>query len=343
MGEFESTAEHIEFRGRPLPPPGKKTTAQGPTPPSGGDAGAADDAAPPATRSLVGQAICNRRFAEGSISVDIEFSQIDSNSVAEIMLQYDTKSEEMLTVGLGGEYGSFYSLRLWTSEEQQEGASSAGAGVRRNAWKYLHSGGERSNLKAGYSYHLDISVQGSMVTLKIDDVEVFVYQLGSQLPGAQMGVFCISKGTVFYRNLAVAESRPQAFVVMQFNSQEYEDLFRDVIEPVCDSMRLKAYRADQTYSPGLVVADIQNQIAISRVVIAEITPINANVYYEVGYADALKKPVILIADKRIKELPFDVRPYRTIFYENTIGGKGRVEEALRKYLTALAGGTSITL
>jgi nucleoside 2-deoxyribosyltransferase len=100
-------------------------------------------------------------------------------------------------------------------------------------------------------------------------------------------------------------------------------------------MGLNPFRASDTYSPGLVVADIARQIAESRVIIAEITPVNANVYYEVGYADALGKPVILIADKSVRELPFDVRPYRTIFYENSIGGKNRVEETLKKYLTAM--------
>ena len=86
-----------------------------------------------------------------------------------------------------------------------------------------------------------------------------------------------------------------------------------------------------------VPADITKQIAQSRVIIAEITPINANVYYEVGFADALGKPLILIADRKVTELPFDIRPYRTIFYENSIGGKNRVEETLRKYLTAIMG------
>ena len=124
---------------------------------------------------------------------------------------------------------------------------------------------------------------------------------------------------------------------MEFNTTEYEDLYNDVIAPVCDKMGLKAFRASETYSPGLVIADITKQIAQSRVIIAEITPINANVYYEVGFADAFGKPLILIADRKITELPFDIRPYRTIFYENSIGGKSRVEETLTKYLSSITG------
>jgi len=122
---------------------------------------------------------------------------------------------------------------------------------------------------------------------------------------------------------------------MQFNTPDYEDLYADVIEPVCDKMGLKAFKATETYAPGLVIADITKQIQESRVIIAEITPINANVYYEAGYSVALKKPLILIADREIKELPFDIRPYRTIFYENSIGGKKKVEETLTKYLAMI--------
>jgi nucleoside 2-deoxyribosyltransferase len=58
------------------------------------------------------------------------------------------------------------------------------------------------------------------------------------------------------------------------------------------------------------------------------------VFYELGYAHALRKPTILLADSS-KDLPFDVRGYRCIFYENSIGGKRKVEEQLRKHLEAI--------
>ena len=61
---------------------------------------------------------------------------------------------------------------------------------------------------------------------------------------------------------------------------------------------------------------------------------NENVFYELGYAHALKKPTILLAD-RTKKLPFDVSGYRCLFYENSIGGKRKVEEALEKHLKAI--------
>jgi hypothetical protein len=55
----------------------------------------------------------------------------------------------------------------------------------------------------------------------------------------------------------------------------------------------------------------------------------------VGYAHARGKPTILIADRGIEKLPFDVSPFRTLFYENSIDGKRRIEEGLRKHIKAI--------
>jgi nucleoside 2-deoxyribosyltransferase len=72
----------------------------------------------------------------------------------------------------------------------------------------------------------------------------------------------------------------------------------------------------------------------SEVIIAEITPVNQNVFYELGYAHALGKPTILLAE-RGKQLPFDVSGYRVLIYDNTIAGKRQVEDGLKKHLNSI--------
>jgi hypothetical protein len=122
---------------------------------------------------------------------------------------------------------------------------------------------------------------------------------------------------------------------MQF-SDPYQDLYTDVITKVINDQKynLRAYHAGEVFGPGAILEDIVRGIIDARIVVAEITPPNQNVFYELGYAHALKKPTILLAE-RGKELPFDVSGYRCLFYENTIGGKGKVEEGLRKHLDAI--------
>jgi len=117
---------------------------------------------------------------------------------------------------------------------------------------------------------------------------------------------------------------------MQF-SAPYNDVYSEVIKNVCDEEGMEVLRIDEETGPGLIIADIVKAIIDAKVIIAEISPNNANVFYEVGYAHALKKPTILIAEKGTK-LPFDVSPFRTLFYENTIAGKNKLEKGLKKHI-----------
>jgi nucleoside 2-deoxyribosyltransferase len=118
---------------------------------------------------------------------------------------------------------------------------------------------------------------------------------------------------------------------MQFTSP-FNELYGEVITPVCADLGIKAYRASDIYRPGVVLQDIIQGLAESNVIIAEITPANPNVFYELGYAHALYKPVILLAE-RDTPLPFDVGGYRVIFYENAIRGKSSLETELRRHLS----------
>lgn len=334
QGQFEATGDGIIFKG------GEYEAASPDQKPQDEPAGPPP---PPEKKATLGKAICNQRFTEGTISVQIKFSQVDINTVAEVIVQYDPPSkqsddpaltdpasDELLNVGLGGVSDSLFTFRRWTTAESR---TQAHQGPTRG-WQNLRAGGDRKGLRADCWYDLEINVKGSTLKLSLDGVEVGSVQAPFQLAGKQTGVFCIARSDIQFRNFLVQSDKPQAFVVMQF-TPEYDELFKDVIVPACEEVGLIPYRADQTFSPGVVIADITKQILDSRVVIAEITPVNGNVYYEVGYADAVKKPVILIADRKVQSLPFDVRPYRAIFYDNTIGGKSKIEEALKKFLVAV--------
>jgi hypothetical protein len=132
----------------------------------------------------------------------------------------------------------------------------------------------------------------------------------------------------------VSTSPGQAFVVMQF-STPFTEIYEEVIKSVCSEFGIKPHRGDETYGPGLIIADVVREIRNSEFVIAEITPANPNVYYEIGYAHAINKPTILLADANLEKLPFDVSGFRTLFYENSIVGKRKFEEGLRKHIAAI--------
>ena len=89
-------------------------------------------------------------------------------------------------------------------------------------------------------------------------------------------------------------------------------------------------RIDQFHFTGEILQEIYEYIKNADLIIAEISQNNANVYYELGYAHALAKPVILLT-KDISQTPFDVRGYNHIIYKSIT----ELEEKLADRLTVL--------
>jgi nucleoside 2-deoxyribosyltransferase len=123
---------------------------------------------------------------------------------------------------------------------------------------------------------------------------------------------------------------------MQFK-EPYDTLYEEVIKPVCIMFNYEAIRADDIYTSGLIIKEITQSIQEASIIIADITPNNPNVYYELGYAHGLNKPTILLSDKTQEKLPFDVSGFRTLFYENSIGEKRNVENLLKKHFQSITG------
>lgn len=202
-----------------------------------------------------------------------------------------------------------------------------------SGWTPIFTSGVNSNLEADHPYHVELFVQGQSAWLRVDDVYVLRVALPVPIGGEQVGVTAWGTQSVRFDDVRALAEVPKAFVVMQFGAP-FDSIYQDVIAPVALEMGFLAERADDFQGPGIILRDIIETILTSGVVIAEITPPNPNVFYELGYAHALGKPTILLAERGL-QLPFDVSGYRVIFYDNTIAGKQAVEDALRKHLGAI--------
>ena len=123
------------------------------------------------------------------------------------------------------------------------------------------------------------------------------------------------------------------FVMMPFSSR-FDEVYRNLITPVASSQGLSTVRADEMSGPGFIMEQIRAAIQQARLCIADVTGSNANVLYEIGLAHAMKKPLILLAERRSK-LPFDVAHERVVFYDHPLS---EFEDTLRKAISlALAG------
>ena len=75
------------------------------------------------------------------------------------------------------------------------------------------------------------------------------------------------------------------------------------------------------------MSEIWNAICASQIVIADCTGRNPNVFYEIGVAHTVGKPVILLT-QIVEDVPFDLRHIRFIKYELTRRGMQKFEEDL---------------
>lgn len=117
---------------------------------------------------------------------------------------------------------------------------------------------------------------------------------------------------------------------------EPASVYTEVIQPAAAEKDVDAFNAGEISEVGMILEQIALAIRDSALVIADITPPNQNVYYELGYAHAIGKPTILMARKGT-ELPFDVRSYRVLFYEDSESGLQEAREKLAGRLEEIVG------
>ncbi|HZF11596.1 MAG TPA: hypothetical protein VFE33_22635 [Thermoanaerobaculia bacterium] len=88
-----------------------------------------------------------------------------------------------------------------------------------------------------------------------------------------------------------------------------------IYEPAIRKAGLKPMRADDDiFSTGKIIDQVWSGIKAAKVLVAELTSRNPNVFYELGLAHALRKPVVLVSANE-QDVPFDVRHIRVIYYD----------------------------
>jgi len=99
--------------------------------------------------------------------------------------------------------------------------------------------------------------------------------------------------------------------------RKHSDLFLgSIVEPALETFGLQVIRADSIDKPGIITRRIIDYIMRSRLVIADLSFHNPNVFYELALRHAIKLPIVQLI-RSTDKLPFDVNQMRTISIDTT--------------------------
>jgi hypothetical protein len=125
------------------------------------------------------------------------------------------------------------------------------------------------------------------------------------------------------------------FIVMPFGNEHlnivYEDFVKPPLENVCN---LVCERGDDVFGSNVIMDDITKSIEKARIIVADLTDRNPNVFYEVGIAHTLNKTVLLLA-QNIDDVSFDLRHRRVLLYEYSPRGCKKLETEISKHINSL--------
>lgn len=121
----------------------------------------------------------------------------------------------------------------------------------------------------------------------------------------------------------------KVFMLMPFGDRDLDEFYEDCIKSTVTDIGMYCIRADDIFSNRAIIQDVWKNINEARIIIADLTYRNPNVFYEIGIAHALGKDVVLIA-QNANDIPFDLSHIRTIIYKNTPRGASEFKDKIKE-------------
>jgi len=126
------------------------------------------------------------------------------------------------------------------------------------------------------------------------------------------------------------------FVMMPF-APPHGEYYSSVYEPAIKKAGLTPVRADDSiFGAGKIMDQVWAGINAAIVLVTELTTKNPNVFYELGLAHALEKPVVLVSSNE-NDVPFDLQHIRVIYYDvnDPFWGPKLIEKVAENILSAI--------
>ena len=105
-----------------------------------------------------------------------------------------------------------------------------------------------------------------------------------------------------------------------------------LIKEICEAAKYECRRSDEEFVPNMqILPQIVKMILESEIIIAVLNGRNPNVFYEIGIAHSVGKPVLLLSDMsrmEFDDIPFDVQSIYSIQYNNPTELKAELTKRL---------------
>ena len=130
--------------------------------------------------------------------------------------------------------------------------------------------------------------------------------------------------------------KKNVFMIMPFTDEHFEvyELLKERFENNFEFV----HAGDDVSTQQNILKDIIQMIYDADVIIADLSGLNANVFYELGVAHTLNKKVINITQD-ISKLPFDIKSYRATEYSTHFKRFDLLVKELERYLNGAVDGS----
>ncbi|HEX7292125.1 MAG TPA: hypothetical protein VF250_13460 [Conexibacter sp.] len=116
-----------------------------------------------------------------------------------------------------------------------------------------------------------------------------------------------------------SDNQKTCFVVSEFGTDEKtrierKQMLKHLVKKVLEPMGYDVQRADDIDDLGQITHQIIERLLDDDLVIADLTGLNPNVFYELAVRHAARRPVITLMTFG-EDIPFDLKDVRTVFYD----------------------------
>lgn len=145
----------------------------------------------------------------------------------------------------------------------------------------------------------------------------------------------IAQNSIFDSPQDDSQYECDVFVIMPF-AEHFTPIYADHLKMTVEKLGYSIKRGDDFFSKRSIMSDVWSAMYNSKLIIADCTERNPNVFYELGIAHTLDKHVIMIT-QNMQDIPFDIQHLRVLVYEFTPRGMKRLEYEIENVIQKLLG------